>query len=85
LPTVSLVVESDCLNLINELHSPNKSRSRIVFVVQEIKSAIQDTDGIEFRIVPGTCNGVARDLASFPRIWDELGVLHGTVPSCASE
>ncbi|XP_042962749.1 uncharacterized protein LOC122297028 [Carya illinoinensis] len=80
-----LVMESDCLFLINVLNSSSECLSDFAYVIDEIRRIRSYFHEISFVHVCRQGNNVAHGLARFARNVDDVSVWRDGCPSCVSQ
>jgi hypothetical protein len=77
-----LIVESDCVAVINKANSVEKDRSQTSSITADIQRLASMLPDVKFRHIDREQNKLAHELARFSRVSASCNVLHGSVPPC---
>lgn len=59
----SLVIESDCLEAVNQISIKTRTVSELSWIISEIQNQIQRLKAVKVQFSPRSCNGIAHELA----------------------
>lgn len=59
----SLVIESDCLEAVNQISIKTRNVSELSWIISEIQNQMQRLKAVKVQFSPRSCNGIAHELA----------------------
>ncbi|KAH9709496.1 putative reverse transcriptase/RNA-dependent DNA polymerase [Citrus sinensis] len=77
----SLIVESDCKEVVELLNNTKGSRTEIHWILSDVRRESKDFKQVQFSFIPRTCNTYAHALAKFALRNSSTDVWVGTFPA----